>query len=243
MAAYDTIALTLLISTPHSLLIALFYAIRPSTVLFTVIANTLSITAPFVVMRKVAPPHQPSSAPKGTVRNRSVLTDPWTTIATSLLATAIFAVLLELSFATFLPVHLITHFAGVRDLSVTHLGAAGLPSLLVALIPAGYAAREFIFVSSTSTPPSSEKYSFAPATSNLRQHVYHNAWGWYSARQKELITRTALLAVMVVGETIIQTWGTIKGVEFSGAVWYALMWGIGVAVIGTVFDWVGEPSG
>ena len=47
----------------------------------------------------------------------------------------------------------------------------------------------------------------------------------------------------MVGETIIQTWGTIKGVELSGAVWFALMWGVGVAVVGTVFDWVGEPSG
>jgi hypothetical protein len=243
LTAYDTIALTLLMSTPQSILLALFYSIRPTTILFTTTANIISITAPFMLMRRVAPQHAPHSAPKGTVRNRSILTDPWTTIATSLLATAIFAVLLELSFATFLPVHLITHFIGVRDLTVTHLGAAGLPSLLVALIPAGYAAREFLFVSSTGAPPSPKEYTFDPATSDLRQHVYHNVWGWYSSRQKELISRTTLLAIMMVGETIIQTWGTIKGVEFSGATLYAVMWGIGVAVVGAVFDWVGGPSG
>ena len=230
-------------ATPHSLLLSLFYSIRPTTILFTIIANIISITAPFLLMRRVSPTHAPHSAPKGTVRNRSILSDPWTTIATCLLATAIFAVLLELSFATFLPVHLITHFTGLRDLTATHLGAAGLPSLLMALIPAGYAAREFLFVSSTGVPPSPGEYTFDPATSDLRQHVYHNAWGWYSSRQKELISRTTLLAIMVVGETIIQTWGTIKGVEFWGATWYAAIWGVGVAVVGAVFDWVGEPSG
>lgn len=230
-------------STPHGLLLSLFYSIRPTTILFTTIANIISITAPFVLMRQVSPTHAPYSAPKGSVRNRSILTDPWTSIATSLLATAIFAVLLELSFATFLPVHLITHFIGVRDLTVTHLGAAGLPSLLVALVPAGYAAREFLFVSSTGVPPAPEEYTFDSASSDLVQHVYHNAWGWYSSRQKELIKRTALLVVMVVGETMIQTWGTIKGVEFSGATWYAAIWGVGITVVGAVFDWVGEPSG
>ena len=230
-------------STPHGLLLSSFYSIRPTTVLFTTIANIISVTAPFMLLRPVSPTHAPYSAPKGTVQNRSILIDPLTMMATSLLATAIFAVLLELSFATFLPVHLITHFNGVRDLTVAHLGAAGLPSLLVALVPAGYAAREFLFVSSTGAPPSPGDYTFDPATSDLRQHLYHNVWGWYSPRQKELIGRTTLLALMMVGETIIQTWGTIKGVELWGATWYAAIWGIGVAVVGAVFDWVGGPSG
>ena len=230
-------------STAHNLLLSLFYSIRPTTILFTTIAYILSVTAPFMLLRQVSPTHAPHSAPKGTVRNRSILTDPWTTLATSLLATTIFSVLLELSFATFLPIHLITHFTGVRDLTAAHLGAAGLPSLLVALLPAGYAAREFLFVSSTGVPASPVKYTFDPATSGLRQHAYHNAWGWYSSRQKELISRTVLLAVMVVGETIIQSWGTIKGVEFAGAGLYAAIWAVGVAVMGAAFDWVGGPSG
>lgn len=230
--AYDTVALALLMSTPHNLLLSLFYSIRPTTILFTSIANILSVTAPFMLLRQVSPTHAPHSAPRGTVRNRAILTDPWTTIATSLLATAIFSVLLELSFATFLPVHLITHFTGVRDLTAAHLGAAGLPSLLVALLPTGYAAREFIFVSSTGVPASPEKDTFDPVTSGLREHIYHNAWGWYSPRQKELISRTGLLAVMVLGETIIQTWGTIRGVEFTGAALYAAIWTAGIAVVG-----------
>lgn len=231
----------MLISTPHSLLLAFFYAIRPTTLVWTMLANTLSITVPLAAMRAAV---QPSSATsKRTLANRFILNDSWTTVSTSLLASAILAGVLQLSFATFLPVHLITHFAGVRDLSPTHGGLAGLTKLFLALIPAGYAARVFIFVPSTGTPASTTRYSFEPSTSDFRQHVIHNAWGWYSARQKELISRTTLLAAMVLGETIIQTWGTIKGVEFFGAVLYALIWAGGVGVVGTVFDWVSGPSG
>ena len=195
-----------------------------------------------MAVRALFPPTSP--APKrAPLVNRFILNDLSTTVATSLLASSILAAILELSFATFLPVHLITHFTGVRDLSATRSGPLGLVKLFITLLPAGYAARVFIFVPSTGTPASSKKYSFEPATSDLRQHVYHNTWGWYSARQKELIARTALLGAMVLGETVIQTWGTIKGVEFSGAALYALIWASAVGVVGGVFDWVGGPSG
>jgi hypothetical protein len=230
-------------STPHGLLLSSFYSIRPTTILFTTLANAISTTAPLALLRRIqSSPRSTQPDPKPTAPNRSITTDPFTTIATSLLATSIFAVLLELSFATFLPVHLITHFTGLRDITVAHLGSAGLPSLLGALLPAGYAARVFIFVSSTSTPPPASEYTFDTTRSSLGQHIYHNAWGWYSSRQKELITRTALLTAMMVGETVIHTWGTIKGVEFWGAALYAGIWAVGVAVVGAVFDWVGEPS-
>src|SRR2546423_14904180 len=90
-------------------------------------------------------PHHPSSAAKGTLRNRPILTDPWTAISTSLLAAAIFAVLLELAFATYLPTWLITHFDFVRDLSAAHLGAAGLPALLLSLVPVTASAKMIRF--------------------------------------------------------------------------------------------------
>lgn len=184
----------------------------------------------------------PSTAPRGLVRNRSIIADPWTTLACSLLATAIFATLLEFSFATFLPIWLITHFDHVRDLTAAHLGASGLPLLLVSLIPAGYAAMQFIFVSSTAAPPT-PTYVFDTKESSLVEHVYHNSWGWYTNRQKELISRTGLIATMIVAESLIQIWGTIEGVGFLGAFGYAGIWGAGILIIGAVFDWVGGPSG
>ena len=197
---------------------------------------------PFALLRAHAPAHHPTTAAKGTLRNRPILIDIWTTVSTSLLATAIFAVLLEFAFSTFLPVWLITHFDHVRDLSVAHLGAGGLPTLLVSLIPAGYAAHQFLFVSSTGVPQTPDHH-FDPATAGFVEHVYHNSWGWYSNRQKDLIGRTILLTALVMCETVIQTWGTIAGVELLGAVGYAAMWGVGVVLVGGVYDWVGGPSG
>ena len=195
-----------------------------------------------MLLRPLSPVNRASTAPRGLVRNRSIITDPWTTISCSLLATAIFATLLEFSFATFLPTWLITHFDRIRDLTAAHLGASGLPLLLVSLVPAGYAAMQFIFVSSTAAPPTS-LYVFDTTDSGFIQHVYHNAWGWYTNRQKELISRTVLVAAMTVAETVIQIWGTIEGVELTGALGYAGIWGAGVLLIGAVFDWVGGPSG
>lgn len=238
-------ALCTLLTTPYALLLATFYAVRPTTLLLTSLANLVSVVLPFFLLRPLSPPHHASKAAKGTVRNRSILTDPWTTMATSILATAIFAVLLELSFATFLPTWLVTYFDGIRDLSVAHLGPSGLPGLLVALAPAGYAAMEFLFASSTAAAPplGAPPYVFDTERAGFFEHVYHNAWGWYTARQKKLIWRTAVLGAMLVGETVIQVSGTIKGVEPVGALGYAGVWGLGIVVLGAVFDWVGGPSG
>ena len=113
---------------------------------------------------------------------------------------------------------------------------------MVSLLPAGYAAMQFIFIASTAAPPT-PAYVFDTTESGFVEHVYHNAWGWYTNRQKALISRTSLLAAMALTESVIQTWGTIEGVELYGAMGYAGIWVVGVAVVGAVFDWVGGPSG
>lgn len=195
-----------------------------------------------MVFRPLSPTHTPSTAPRGLVRNRSIITDPYTTTACSLLAAAIFATLLEFSFATFLPIWLINHFDHIRDLRAAHLGASGLPLLLVTLVPAGYAAMQFIFAPSTSAPPTTA-YVFDTTDSGFIEHVYHNAWGWYSNRERALISRTVLLAAMTFAESVIQTWGTLAGVELYGAMGYAAIWAAGVSLVGAVYDWVGGPSG
>ncbi|KAL6240758.1 hypothetical protein RBB50_012322 [Rhinocladiella similis] len=241
--AYDVASLTLLISTPQTILLGLFYNIHPTTLVTTTLSSIVANSVPYFLFRALSPSHNPNAAPKTTIRNRPILTDPYTTIATSLLATAIFAVLLEASFATFLPSWLVTHFSGLRSLAKAHLGAGGLPILLLALIPAGVAAMEYLFAPSTaatSTLPSAPE--FDPTTAGVAGHVYHNAWGWYSPRQKALISRAGLLAYLIVAETIILLWGTLKGIDFPGAAGYAGIWGAGVVLVGAALDWVGGPS-
>ncbi|KIW88727.1 uncharacterized protein Z519_10773 [Cladophialophora bantiana CBS 173.52] len=248
--AYDVASLSLLLDTPPALLLGLFYQISPITLTSTTLSSMIANSLPYYFLRPLSPSHHPDSAPKSSLRNRPILTDPYTTIATSLLAAAIFAVLLEASFATFLPTWLIVYFTGLRTLEPAHLGPAGLPTLLLTLIPAGWACMEFLFAPSTAVagvPASATTVAikgpaFDPATATFWGHVYHNAWGWYSARQKELIGRTALLTGLMFAETVLTLWGTVEGVEAEGALGYAGVWALGCVVTGAVLDWVGGPS-
>lgn len=239
--AYDVASLTLLLSTPTTLLLGLFYSIAPSTLLSTTLSSILSAATPYYFLRPLSPSHTPSTAPKSALRNRPILTDLYTTLFTSLLSSAIFAVLLEASFATFLPEFLISHFTGLRTIEAAHLGPSGLPTLLLALLPAGVAAQEYIFAPSTATPRAGAE-DFDAVTASFAAHVYHNAWGWYSARQKELITRTTLLTALIVAQTVLHVGGTIHGVDLQGAAGYAGIWASGVVLVGVVLDWVGGPS-
>jgi hypothetical protein len=235
--------MTLLLSTPQSILLGLFYDIHPVTLASTTLSSILANSLPYLLLRPLSPSHNPSAAPKAILRNRPILIDPYTTVATSLLGAAIFAVLLEASFATFLPSWLIIHFTGLRTLEKAHLGAGGLPILLLALLPAGVASMEYLFAPSTavgSTTPS--VLPFDPSTATFAEHVYHNGWGWYSARQKALISRAGLLAYLIVAETVVLLWGTLAGVEFTGAIGYAGIWGAGVVLVAAALDWVGGPS-
>ena len=209
----------------------------------------ISHAAPYLVFRPVSPTHKRSSTRTSTLRmrNRSILTDPFTTLATSLLATTIFAVLLELSFATFLPKFLVAEFTGLRTLESAHAGPTGLPTLLIALLPAGWACMEFLFAPSTAATMSTStapivEVRFDTIRSGFLQHVYWNLWGWYSVRQKELIWRATVLGALVVLETVVFQLGVLEGVSVRGALGYAGVWGAGVAVLGGVLDWVGGPS-
>ncbi|KAK4943576.1 hypothetical protein LTR10_016870 [Elasticomyces elasticus] len=241
--AYDVGSITLLLSTPHTILLGLFYRIHPISLATTTLSSILANSTPYFFLRSLSPAHAPGSAPKSSLRNRPILTDPYTNIATSLLATAIFAVLVEAALATFLPTWLATNFIGLRTLEKAHLGAGGLPILLAALIPAGVATMEFLFAPSTAAgnhpiPPP----DFDPVTADFLEHLFHNAWGWYSPRQKALISRAGMLTYLIVVETMICTWGTMTGVEFLGALGYAGIWGVGVILTAAALDWVGGPS-
>ena len=112
---------------------------------------------------------------------------------------------------------------------------------------------EFLFAPSTAAaglpastitvaPETAPMPAFDPSTATLYEHIYHNAWGWYSARQKELIKRTALLTGLMFTETVLGLTSTVRGVEVLGAIGYAGVWAGGCVMTGAVLDWVGGPS-
>jgi len=240
--AYDVASLSILTAMPVALLEVFFYKITPSVLAIDTLSGLISSAAPFALLRAVAPAHHPSDkSTKHAVRNRPILTDPYTTAFTSLLAATILAVLLELGFETFLPTFLISNFEHIRTLEPAHHGSAQLPILLITLLPAGVACRSFLFAPSTSAP-TGEMVELDTRTAGLLAHVQWNVWGWYSSRQKELIGRATVLAALMAAETMVQCTGALDGVDLPGAAGYAGVWVFGVAVVTAVLDWVGKPS-
>lgn len=242
MAVYDVASLTVLTSMPVILLQGLFYRISPFVLVIDSLNALFSVAVPFSLLRPIAPAHHPGDkSTKTALRNRAILTDPYTTVFTSVLAAAILAVLLELGFETFLPTFLIQNFEHIRTLEPAHRGSAQLPILLVGLLPAGFACRSFLFAPSTSVP-AGEGPNFDTQTSGLIDHIKWNLWGWYSKRQKVLIARTTVLTVLVFAETVLECVGVLAGVSVQGALAYAGLWVFGLSIVAEVLDWVSTPS-
>ncbi|KAL9619824.1 MAG: hypothetical protein Q9160_005564 [Pyrenula sp. 1 TL-2023] len=244
ITVYDTASLTLLTHSPPTSLLTLFYSIRPTSTLSSLLIDIFSTTLPFLLLgRPTALAHYPSHAPRGSLHNRSILKDPFTTLSTTLLAAAIYAITLELSFRTFLPSFLVTHFDAIRDLGVAHRGPAGLPGLLLALIPAGYASREFLFVPSTAAPPAAEddgegNTAFDSSTAGFVEHLYENVWGWYNSQERALMVRTVVLVTMLVGNSVVRIWSGVQGASWVGALGWASTWAVGALGVAGGFAWV-----
>lgn len=205
------------------------------------------MTVPFVLLRQPRSVHRLSSAPAESVPNRAILQDRPTAIYTSVAATAVYAVVLYVSFATWLPAYLVTHFEGIPDIRTLHAGVEGFPVLFLSLLPAGYAARDFLFVSSAGWSAESDwRKSESPEDRQdeyLICTVYRHTWGALSKKARILITRTVILAVMVVANTVVQGAGTIKGVSIEGAAGWGAIWAVGTLIIGLTYGWIEAVEG
>lgn len=237
------------------MLLHYFYLISAPTLVATCTISILAPALPFYLFRPLSAPHLSGSKSQNKLRNRIIINDPITTLATSATATIVYATTLQFAFSTFLPVFLIVHFDGLRDLSFAHDIATTLPTLFMWLAPAGIASTQFLFRPAEGAASSSTSFSatgpnsivltrshFDPSTATFAQHIYHNVWGWYTSRQKELIGRTIILGIFLLAETVVHIYSTINGVDLIGATGYAALWLAGAIMLGTVLEWVGGPS-
>lgn len=180
---------------------------------------------------------------KDTVANRSVISDTSVRVYTSILAAAIYGVVVFGSFGSWLPVYLVLHFDGLRDISAAH--SAALPKLIALSLPVGHAAREFIFTPSTGSRPDSfddQIASFNPETATLRETFLYNIWG-YSKRTRTLIKRTFILAAITGIHNWLEAYIAIEGTEIFGAAGWSAVWALAAIVTGTAFWWVGDVEG
>lgn len=236
----DIFSLTILSHLPFHYFLTTFYGISFRTSALCLLADVAAIELPFFLLRARAPVHNPN-APKAAVPNRNLINDLPVRAVTTLLAAAIYSVIIYGSFATWLPVHLAVHFDGLRSLEKAH--GAALPALMLTFVPLGYAARDFLFSSSEGAQKSLgdiRAEAFNPATASLAQTVRHNLWGW-DKRVRVLIQRTLTLASLSAANTFVRTYSVIEGSEAWGAAGWAAVWAVASLVTGAVFAWVEEP--
>lgn len=190
---------------------------------------------PFAFLRSPASVHDLSHAPTGAVANKSILQDRTITFYTTVAATSIFTVVLYASYYTWLPAQLVVHFESIPDISAAHAGPAGLPVLFLTLIPSGYAARDFLFVSSMGH----ENGARAERESQyIVLSAYYKLVDKLSVKTRILAARTSILAAGVFLNTVVQVAGTIDSVSVEGASMWAGVWTVATLSVGAVFGWI-----
>ncbi|KAI1912296.1 hypothetical protein LOZ65_006000 [Ophidiomyces ophidiicola] len=229
-----------LVNLPTHVLLYSFYGLRPTTILTVATINIISATIPFLYFRPTNTIHSvPSSS------ERAIVTDRQTAIYTTVVAAALYAVVLFLSFATWLPTHLVTYFEGLPSLEIAFDGAKSLVPMFIGLLPAGYATRDFLFVSSAGQPYAEEP---GPAYQE-RSHelfavlLYRKYWVTLPAKQRTLIARTIVLSSMSFANTVVHIVGTINGVELNGAMGWAAIWKVATVATGLVYGWIDAADG
>ncbi|KAI9824144.1 MAG: hypothetical protein M1826_007458 [Phylliscum demangeonii] len=235
----DLASLTLLSHLPPLYLLTSFYQVRPITAVISLAIDILATYVPFRLLRPLLPAHKAATT-RARVPNRSIITDLPVRVVTTLLAAAIYSVTVFASYRTWLPVHLVTHFDGLRDISAAH--SPVLPWLFASFLPVGYAAHEFLFTpftGSSSDPKDRVVPAFNPVTATLGETLRYNLWG-YSRRSKFIITRTLTLMAVTGLHTWLHTFITLDGAESAGAVGWSSVWVLAVAVTGFAFGWVGD---
>jgi hypothetical protein len=241
----DVAFFTLITHLPTFFLLLHFYGVRPTTVATSFAIDIVSMTVPFVLLRRPRSVHRLSSTPEESVSNQNIIQDRLTAIYTSVAASAIFTVFLYLSYSTWLPAFLVTHFEGLPDIRAAHVGPAGLPVLFVSLLLEGYAARDLLFVSSAGWATEEEKESAVIDSHGeyLITSLYNRTWGRLSPKAGILLFRTVLLAAITLLNTIVQVSGTIKGVDVQGSAGWGAIWAAAVLAIGSTFAWIEAVPG
>ena len=202
----------------------------------------VSSALPFYLLRQLSPPNS-SHAPKTAVANRPVVKDWGVQNFTALAAAGVYGVVIYGSVRTWLPVFLVTHFEGLRDLGGVHDAIFGI--IVVGCVFNGYAAMTFIFTPSMGATPDTRdarNAAFNPATATFGETVKYNIWG-HSKRTRTLIKRTLAAIAASGGHTLLQMYLVVEGVEATGAAGWAAMWAVAHVLTGMVFWWIGDAKG
>ena len=238
------LALTTLTQLPTYTLLSSFYNIRPTNILVAFISTLFSTAVPFSFFRRL-----PSVPDLSRSANRAILQDKTTAVYTTLAATSIYTIILYISYATWLPAYLVVHFENIPDVSLVHAGPAKLPLLFLSLLPAGWAAKYFLFVSSIgvldgfSSGYEKQTSSGDRKRENFACAVCHKTWGALPVKMRVLIQRTITVTVLSVLSTVVQLVGTVQGANVQGASVWGAVFAAATLAVGTMFGWIEAVDG
>ncbi|EEA27491.1 hypothetical protein TMatcc_004211 [Talaromyces marneffei ATCC 18224] len=240
----DVAELTLLTHAPIYFLLYSFYGVEPSAVLITFAIEIVSKTIPFFLFRGPNSVHALSSPRGAQVSNREILQDYPTIVFASGGAASIYTIIMYLSFNTWLPVHLVTYFDGISDISLVHAGPAAFPQVLTQLLVIGYAAYDFLFASSAGWSAKSDSKEKPEAEGEyLITSLCNRTWGKLSPKGKILASRSLVLATVTLLNTIIAGTGSIKGIELMGSVGWGSLWAVASLTVSSLFAWIEAVPG
>jgi len=241
----DLVSLACLSNLPYYFLLHTFYELHMFSCLTALTIDILSIGIPFALLRPLIHAHEPGKSP-----NQQVAQDRTIFLLMGLFGSVIYAVFVYGSLYTWLPVHMVTHFDGVRSLQAAH--DASIELLICMLVPVGWATTQFLFtpmVGARANPGITdpelhpEKVRFDPENANMGETLAFNlGFGrdGFSKRGEVLAKRTAVLVACSVTNTVVRTFMTISGTELVGCLGWASVWGVAATLTSLAYAWAGN---
>jgi len=232
----DILALTVLSRGPPLYLLSTFYQIHATEILTSLAFDLLANSLPFALLRQLSPAHELQASPE--LPNGDIVSDYYIQGITPILGASVYSVTLYSSFLAFLRTSLVTHFPNV--VSIASAYPVTPMQLLPTTLPFGVAAKIFIFTPASVIAPTIPRATLDPAKATLSETFWYNAWG-FSARTKAVIARTFTLMVVTGGNTFLETFVRMEGVEAVGAAGYSAVWVAAAGLTGVMLGLV-SPS-
>ena len=73
--------------------------------------------------------------------------------------------------------------------------------------------------------------------------ICRNTWGKLTPKTRVLVSRSIILALGVLLNTIVQVAGTISDVSIEGAATWGAVWGFATLTAGATFGWIEAVDG
>lgn len=231
---------------PYYFLLHTFYSIDLSACILALSIDIAAIAIPFALLRPLIHAHEPSNAP-----NQQVAQDSRIYTLMALFGSFLYAVVIYGSLYTWLPLHLVLHFDGVRTMEKAH--DASVPFLAIMLIPIGCATAQFLFtpmIGARSNPGLTDPklkpemlLDFDPENASFGKTLAYNLGlgkEGFTRRAEVLAKRTGVLVACSLTNTFVRVWMTVDGTEPVGALGWAGVWGLAAALTSLAYSWVGN---